>query len=118
VVRALSETFRSRPAEDWLTRLRERGVPSGKVRGVHEAFEAAALAGRAATVVTEHPTIGALSLTASPIELDPPLPGTPSAPPLLGQHTEEVLRELGLDPAELIGSGVASGPGPSGSLRT
>jgi crotonobetainyl-CoA:carnitine CoA-transferase CaiB-like acyl-CoA transferase len=114
LVRALTTTFRTRGAEHWLSRLQERGVPSGKVRGVREAFEAAAAAGRPATVVTEHPTIGALPLPASPIELEPPMAGPPSPPPLLGEHTEEVLRELGIEPGELISAGIAAGYPPSG----
>jgi crotonobetainyl-CoA:carnitine CoA-transferase CaiB-like acyl-CoA transferase len=104
----LARTFRTRTAEQWLTVLAERGVPSGKVRGVREAFEAAADAGRPATVTVAHPTIGELSLTAGPIRLEPPVPGRPAPPPLLGQHTEEVLGELGFDAAGLIEAGVAA----------
>jgi crotonobetainyl-CoA:carnitine CoA-transferase CaiB-like acyl-CoA transferase len=90
---ALATTFRGRSAEEWLTRLADHGVPAGKVRGVRDAFEAAAAAGDPATVTVEHPTIGELLLARGPIRLlgtadrlDPP--------PLLGQHTAEVLAEL------------------------
>jgi crotonobetainyl-CoA:carnitine CoA-transferase CaiB-like acyl-CoA transferase len=96
LVRALGDAFLTRTAEQWLTALHAHGVPAGKVRGVREAFAAAAEAGRAATVTVEHPTIGPLELTAGPIRLDPPVTEPPTPPPLLGQHTEEVLRELGL----------------------
>jgi crotonobetainyl-CoA:carnitine CoA-transferase CaiB-like acyl-CoA transferase len=96
LVRLLTETFRGRTAEEWLTALHACGVPAGKVRGVREAFDAAAEAGRGATVTVEHPTIGELELTASPIRLEPPVEEPPTPPPLLGQHTDEVLRELGL----------------------
>jgi crotonobetainyl-CoA:carnitine CoA-transferase CaiB-like acyl-CoA transferase len=118
LVRKLTETFRARSADDWLARLDAHGVPAGKVRGVREAFEAAAAAGDAASVVVDHPTIGALPLVRGPIRLDPADPGqsppVPAAPPLLGQHTAEVLEELGLDAAPLIATGAAGAP--SGGL--
>ncbi|MGI8573331.1 MAG: CaiB/BaiF CoA transferase family protein [Solirubrobacteraceae bacterium] len=98
VASELAQTFRRRSADEWLSSLQAHGVPAGKVRGVLEAFAAAAEAGEPATVLTDHPTIGELPLTASPIRLFPPASGRPSAPPLLGQHTAEILRELGLNP--------------------
>jgi crotonobetainyl-CoA:carnitine CoA-transferase CaiB-like acyl-CoA transferase len=96
LVRSLSSTLRTRPAAEWLARLDQHGVPAGKVRGVREAFEAAAEAGEPATIEVDHATIGRLPLTRSPIRLDPEDQRSPLAPPVLGQHTEEILRELGL----------------------
>jgi crotonobetainyl-CoA:carnitine CoA-transferase CaiB-like acyl-CoA transferase len=116
LVRTLAQTFRARTADDWLARLDGCGVPAGKVRGVLEAFDAAAAAGDPASVAVEHPTIGELPLVRGPIRLDPdgtgdpPLrarPTVPAPPPLLGQHTVEVLEELGVDPGPLISAGVA-----------
>ena len=99
LVPLLASRFRERSAEDWLTDLDAAGVPAGKVRSVPDALEAAAAAGRPATVTIEHPTAGPLDLVASPIwgatRRDP----TP--PPLLGQHTAEVLGELGRSADEI-----------------
>lgn len=111
LVPLLQERFRERPAEEWLAELDGAGVPAGKVRTVPDALAAAAAAGRAATVTLDHPTAGALDLVASPIwgatRTDP------SPPPLLGEHTAEVLGELGLSDqeiAELTARGVAGVP--------
>ena len=111
LVSSLAAMFRTGTAEDWLARLDAHGVPAGKVRGVREAFDAAAAAGEPATVSVQHPTIGELPLPRSPIRLDPPAAAPPPAPPLLGQHTVEVLGEVGVDAEGLIAAGVAAGAG-------
>jgi crotonobetainyl-CoA:carnitine CoA-transferase CaiB-like acyl-CoA transferase len=95
----LAARFRERPAEDWLADLHAAGVPAGKVRSVPDALAAAAEAGRAATVSVDHPTAGALDLVASPIRGATRTDSTP--PPLLGEHTAEVLAELGRSPEEV-----------------
>src|SRR4051812_10103437 len=94
----LDAVFAARSADEWAALLDDVGVPAGKIRGVLDAIEAATAAGRDPRVTVEHPAIGPLQLLGSPIRTDG-MPD-PTAPPLLGQHTQEVLGELGVDAAE------------------
>jgi crotonobetainyl-CoA:carnitine CoA-transferase CaiB-like acyl-CoA transferase len=90
----LEETFRTRTAEDWVAALDAAGVPVGKIRGVRDALDAAG----PATVRVLHPTAGELELVAPPFA---PAASDAEPPPLLGQHTRDVLAELGLDDARV-----------------
>jgi len=107
----LEHDFASRSADAWVAALDEAGVPAGKIRGVLEGLRAA----EPATIRVTHPTAGTLELVAPPFELaaEPP---TPTPPPLLGEHTREVLAELGLRAeliAELEARGVVAAAGES-----
>jgi crotonobetainyl-CoA:carnitine CoA-transferase CaiB-like acyl-CoA transferase len=93
----LEAIFGGRSSEDWEDLLLAAGVPAGKIRGVEEALRT----GQARTRRVDHPTAGPLELVGPPLELtsatlEPSLP-----PPLLGQHTAEVLAELGVDASRL-----------------
>ena len=97
----LNDVFAQRSADEWVELLADAGVPAGKTRHVREAFEAAAAAGRDPTVRLPHPTAGEVELVRPPFELARGSLAEPAAPPLLGQHTREVLAEIGLGDAEV-----------------
>jgi len=99
----LTATFLTDTRENWIARMRAAGVPAGSVRAVGEALEAPEIRYRGMVREVEHPTAGTISMLASPLKLS----GTPTAdleaPPLLGQHTDEILMAAGYDSSEVAG---------------
>jgi crotonobetainyl-CoA:carnitine CoA-transferase CaiB-like acyl-CoA transferase len=97
LVAELRLVFATRPADEWLEELLAAGVPAGKIRGVGDALRSAG----AATATVNHPTAGPLELVAAPFSLLEAGIRAPGPPPLLGEHTDEVLAELGIQPERL-----------------
>ncbi|MDF5757101.1 CoA transferase [Spongiactinospora sp. TRM90649] len=93
----LEAIFRTRPAAEWTRLLTEGGIPVGKIRGVLEAIRAAA---DAATFTVDHPTAGPLELMRAGFTMAG-YTARSEPPPLHGQHTGEVLAELGLTDEEI-----------------
>jgi crotonobetainyl-CoA:carnitine CoA-transferase CaiB-like acyl-CoA transferase len=87
LVTLLEQTLAARPAADWIDMLTAAGVPVGKVRGVLDALEAAG----GSTLTVDHPTIGSLRLVRTAPRFASAGTVEPMPPPLLGEHTREVL---------------------------
>ncbi|HEX7043903.1 MAG TPA: CoA transferase [Burkholderiales bacterium] len=98
----LEQHFAARPAAYWLERLEQAEVPAAPVNTLDRVFADPQVLARGMLVEAQHPTIGALRMTGSPLKLRSIEARPLEPPPLLGQHTEEVLRErLGLEAAEI-----------------
>ena len=90
----LREVLRTRDAADWLQRLERTGIPAGQVRSVGAALTSPEAVAREMVTTVPHPLIGELQMVASPIRMNGTPVQTRRPPPLLGEHTQEVLREL------------------------
>ncbi len=96
LIRILKEVLRGRSAAEWYRRLSTTGIPTGMVRTVGEALRSPEVAARDMVATVSHPTAGELKLVSSPIRMSGTPVRKPSPPPLLGQHSEEILREMNL----------------------
>jgi crotonobetainyl-CoA:carnitine CoA-transferase CaiB-like acyl-CoA transferase len=100
--RRLEPLFRSRTTSEWLARLDVAGIPAGRVRSIEEVFDNPQIESRRMRLDVLHPKLGTLALTGNPIKLGASGERGHRAPPMLGEHTEEVLRErLGISAEEL-----------------
>lgn len=82
--------------QEWIDRLEEVGVPAGPINSVAEVFDEPQLAARQMRVQVPHPLNPELELVGSPIKLSRTPVDDRRPPPMLGEHTEQVLAKLDL----------------------
>ncbi|MCP4517641.1 MAG: CoA transferase [Delftia sp.] len=107
----MSDLTRGRPTAEWIALLEDKAVPCGPINHIGQAFDDAQVRARGLRVEQERypgatppagETINRVVTTASPLRLSDTPTTLRHAPPALGQHTDEVLRErLGLDAQQL-----------------
>jgi crotonobetainyl-CoA:carnitine CoA-transferase CaiB-like acyl-CoA transferase len=97
LVPMLAERLRQRPRAEWLQALDTAKVPCGPINNLAEVFADPQVLARGMVSTLVHPHKAALQLVGSPMKLSATPVQTRRAPPLLGQHTDEVLAEFGID---------------------
>ena len=100
LVPLLAARLLRRTRSDWLAALDAAKVPCGPINDLAEVFADPQVQARNMTASVAHPHSDVLRLVASPMKLSATPVTLRRAPPLLGQHTDEVLAESGLDAAE------------------
>ena len=96
----LERSFRQQPKDYWVSTLLDAGIPAGPILSYPEAFGSEHAAARGMRMEIDHPVEGKVLNIGFAVKLS----GTPQEvrrhPPLLGEHTAEVLGEMGITPAE------------------
>lgn len=94
LVPILAEMVKQKRRDEWIAELEAVGVPCGPINDIGEVFANPQVKAREVAIELPHPKAGKVKLVRSPIRMSA-LPATSDkAPPLLGQHTDEVLREV------------------------
>jgi len=94
LVPMLEEVMRTRSKQDWLSALEAAKVPCGAINNLAEVFDDPHVQSRGMVHTWERPGTGPVNLVSSPMKLSATPVRNDVAPPLLGQHTNEVLGEL------------------------
>ena len=90
----LRSIFITRTVNEWLADLEKAEIPCGPIQNFEQVFSMSTVKEREMLVKMDHPTIGELPLVGSPLKMSDTPVEYRLPPPLMGEHTEEVLREL------------------------
>ena len=101
LVEYLRPIFQAGDRSDWLRRLAEKDVPAAPINTLDEVFADPQVKTYGFPIEVEHPTMGKMRLIGNAVDMSRTPPSIESAPPVLGEHTDEILTRLGFDPAEI-----------------
>lgn len=101
LVEIVSAVFCTRPGAYWLNKLQQAGIPGGPINTPEEALADKQLIAREMIIEMEHPAVGIIRALGNPMKLSATPVSYRLPPPLLGEHTRQILQELGYSAEEI-----------------
>ncbi len=102
LVEQLTPIFRGGRREDWLRRLTENDVPAAPINTLDEVFADPQVKTYGFPVEVEHPKMGKMKLIGNAVDMSRTPPSIDRPPPVLGEHTDEILTALGYDGPAIV----------------
>ena len=100
LTREIEAVLAANPVDHWVEKLNANDVPCGPVLDLAQVFADPQVLARDMLIELEHPEVGRFKTTGLPVKLRDTPGAIERRPPLLGEHTDEVLAELGIDSSE------------------
>jgi crotonobetainyl-CoA:carnitine CoA-transferase CaiB-like acyl-CoA transferase len=104
----LDDTFVNESVSYWVGRLDRAQIPAAPILSVEQVYASEHTSALGIVTNLPHPTAGLIAQVASPLSFDDVRAKPRSAPPTLGQHTDEILAELGFDAAAMRRDGIVA----------
>ncbi len=101
IVKIISDIIITKNGEEWLKILTDAGVPCGPIYTIDKVFTDPQVLHRQMLKELDHPKGGKVKVTGVPIKLSDTPGEVETAPPILGQHTQEILTELGFSDQDI-----------------
>ena len=94
IIPLLASIFKTASVSEWLTKLDEAEIPCGPINNFEQVFSMPTVKEREMLIKMDHPTIGELPLVGSPLKMSDTPVEYRLPPPLMGEHTEDVLMDV------------------------